>query len=284
MNQFHVGRGASRGPLTVFPIWAEDVHPIAYTIDATQARIGERADGPAVGSLTISNLAGLPLLLLEGQLIEGGMQHRMVARSTLLAPKAEAPLDVVCVEQGRWNGAMGHAAKGRRASVRVRAGLRGEYRQAEVWRRVEGYAANLGANATSSYVEHADRAESRLRAMVDGLRPFPGQVGVLIGIAGQPITAEVFDSPRMLAKHFDHIVHAAAIDALGQAPIETPARRAIRFINRAADVERTPVGPAGIGASVAGRTEYVDVSGIRWNDHELHMLLTNPRHELVLAA
>lgn len=284
MNQFHVGRGATRGPLTVFPIWAEDIHPISYTMEAGLARIGERADGPTVGSLSVANTAGLPLLLLEGQLLEGGMQHRMVARTTLLGPEAELPLDVVCVEQGRWSGARGHAARGRRASTRVRAGLRSENRQGEVWKRVEGYATQLGGNATSSYLEHAERAETPLRSMTQGLRPFPGQVGVLVGIAGQPLTAEIYDSPRMLAKQFDQIIRAAAMDALGQAPVATPARRAIRFINRAELVERAPARPAGIATTVEGRTEYVDLAGVRWNDHELYTLLTNPRHELVLAA
>lgn len=284
MNRLHVGRGTTRGPLTVFPIWAEISHPISYTMDSSAASIRERIEGPTVGTVTVANTGGLPLLLVEGQLLEGGMQHRMVARTTLLAPRAEETLAVVCVEQGRWNGPGGHAARGRRAAVRVRAGLRSADRQSEVWKRVAGYSSHLGANPTSSYVEHANRAEALLDVMVRGRRPFPGQVGVLIGIAGQPLVAEIFDSPRMLAKQFGQIIRAAAMDALGQPAVETPARRAIRFIDRADRVAPTPDGPAGIATAVAGRSEYVDRTGIRWDGHDLHTLLTNPRHELVLAA
>jgi hypothetical protein len=284
MNQFHVGRGATRGALTVFPIWAEIAHPVSYSMDPSLARIGELSDGPSVGSLTVSNAAATPLLLLEGQLLEGGLQHRMVAQSTLLGAGAEESLDVVCVEQGRWHGAGGHAARGRRASARVRAGLRAENRQHEVWRRVAGYDARLGENATSSYVEHADRAEARVRDLVRGLRPFPGQMGVLIGLAGQPLTAEIFDTPRMLARQYDEIIQAAAIDAIGLPPIETPGRRARRFMDRAAQVIPHTVGAAGIAEAVLGRTEYVDLAGLLWDGRELYTLLTNPRHDLVLAA
>lgn len=284
MNQFHVGRGATRGALTVFPIWAEVAFPVSYSMDHSLARIGERPDGPEVGRLMVANTAGIPLLLLEGQLLEGGWQHRMVARSVLLAPGAAEPLDVVCVEQGRWDGAAGHAARGRRASARVRSGLRSADSQHEVWRRVGSYDARLGANPTSSYVEHADRAEARVRELVHGLHPFPGQVGVLIGLAGQPLTAEIFDTPRMLARQFDEIVRAAAIDAIGLPPIETPGRRARRFIYRAGLVQPQPAGRAGIADAVVGRTEYVDLSGLRWDGRELVTLLTNPRHDLVLAA
>ena len=93
------------------------------------------------------------------------MQHRMVAQSMLLAPAARVPLDVVCVEQGRWHGVGGHAARGRRASARVRSGLRTDDRQGEVWRRVAGYEDSFGPSATSSYVDHADRAEARVRGI-----------------------------------------------------------------------------------------------------------------------
>lgn len=284
MNQFHVGRGTTCGALTVFPLWAEVAHPVSYSMNHSLARIGERPGGPSVGSLQVSNTADVPLLLLEGQLLEGGLQHRMVARSTLLAPRGEMPLDVVCVEQGRWNGAGGHAARGRRASTRVRAGLREDDPQGGVWRRVADYDGRLGQNATSSYVEHADRAEGRVRDLVRGLRPFPGQMGVLIGLAGQPLTAEVFDSPRMLARQYDQIVRAAAMDAVGLPAIETPGRRARRFIDRVGQVGWHLAGPAGIAEAVVGRTEYVDLAGLRWDGRSLYTLFTNPRHELVLAA
>jgi hypothetical protein len=285
MNQLHVGRGTSRGALTVFPIWAETAYPVSYSMDHSLARIGERPQGPEVGSLTVANTGPVPLLLLEGELLEGGLQHRMVAGSTLLAAGGEIPIDVVCVEQGRWGGGEGgHTARGRRASVRVRAGLREGDRQGEVWRRVAGYEGRLGANPTRSYVEHTLRADALVRHLTKGLHPFPGQVGVLIGLAGQPLTAEIFDTPRMLSGQFDEIVAAAAMDALGLPPIETPGRGARRFLYRSELVELHLDGRSGIAERVQGRSEYVDVTGLRWDGRDLHTLLTNPRHELVLAA
>lgn len=284
MNQFHVGRGTTRGALTVFPIWAEVSSPVSYSMDHTQLDIRERPDRPSVGSVLVENTAGVPLLLLAGQLLEGGMQHRMVARSILLPPGGRVRQDVVCVEQGRWQGAGRHAVRGRRASARVRDGLRSGDRQTEVWRRIARYESSFGPSDTSSYLEHTDRAEARVRDLVSGLRPFPGQVGVLIGINGQPITAEIFDSHRMLVRQFDQIVRAAAMDAVGLPPAETPGRRARRFMDRAALVPRLLTGSAGMALAVTGGTEYVELSAVRWNGQELHTLLTNPRHELLLAA
>lgn len=284
MNRLHIGRGTTRGALTVFPVWAEDAHAVAYSLDARQAAIGELPGGASVPRVSVANPGGVPLLLLEGQLLEGGMQHRMVARSVLLAPEATAEIDVVCVEAGRWNGLGRHSARGLRASARVRNGLRTPDRQAEVWRRVSDYDRRRGASPTSSYVDHAERAATEVRELIRGLRPFPGQVGILIGIAGQPVFAEIFDSPRMLARQFESIVAAAAMDAIDMPPIGTPTRRAHRFIDRAALVPAAPVGDAGIARAIAGRTEYVDLAGIAWAGRDIHTLLINPRHELALAA
>ncbi|WP_454301822.1 ARPP-1 family domain-containing protein [Salana multivorans] len=282
-----VGRGATTGALTIFPIWGERTFPVSYTMEQSAIHVSESVDGQSVPRLDAVNSGDLPTLLLEGQLLEGGLQHRMLVRSTLLAPRSRSRLEVVCVEQGRWgrtSASGAHSSRGRRAATRVRAGLRSPDRQHEVWRRVSGYDARLGTSATSSYVEHADRAASHAALIADSFRAFPGQIGVVVGIAGQPLSAEVFDSPRILAAQFRPIVEAAAMDALGQPALPTPARRAIRFIERAGLVVRRPEAEAGIAVTLAGRTQYADLRAVHWQGRALHTLLTNPRHDLVLAA
>lgn len=283
LTQLHVGRGTTRGALTVFPIWSETAAPARYSTRTDVVRVAERTEGPQVGSLMVTNPTPVPVLLLEGQLLEGGWQHRMVARSVLLGAGDELPLDVVCVEQGRWTGGRTHAARGRRASSRVRSGLRSANPQGEVWSRVGEYEARYGANATASYVAHSDRAARDVARMTEGLRPFPGQVGIVVGIAGQPVAAEVFGSPRTLAEQFAAIVAAAAMDALGRPPVETPSRRARRFVDRAARVTTVPEARAGLAVNARGRDQYADVSALVWDEQEIHALLTNPRHELNLA-
>lgn len=283
-NQFHVGRGTTRGALTVFPIWAEAVEPVTYSTDCAAARIGECPNGARVDTLNVWNASDVPLLMLEGQLLEGGLQHRMVAGSVLIAPSGEWPLAVVCVEQGRWHGAAVHGTGGRRVSPLVRAGLRLPDAQAAVWHRIRRYEAERGPTRTESYLDHADRDGARIRDLARGLAPLPGQVGVLIGMAGQPLLAEVFDAPATLAQAFPALVEAAAMDALGMPPIATPGRRARRFLRRAEAVHPRLVGRAGIAERLTGRNEHVELSTLRWQGHDLHIQLTNRHHDLVLAA
>lgn len=283
MTQLHVGRGTSRGPLTVFPLWGEYGGPRAYSLNAAAATLTESQASPAIATLVAVNGGERQLLLLEGQLLEGGWQNRMLRRSVLVPARGSVELEVVCVEAGRWHGGARHRTSGRRASMRVRnidgAALRaGE--QGEVWRRVSEYEVRFGANATSSFAEHAERGARAVRELVEGLRPLPGQIGVLIGIAGQPVMLEAFDSPVTLQRQFASIIQAAGLDALGQEALRTPARRAIRFVDRVALVRATPVAPAGAGTTVRGASGYAAVTGLAWRRHLVHLTASNIRHAL----
>lgn len=284
MQQSHVGGGTTRGSLTVFPVWGEYAGPRGYSVDPEAAQLAERLDGPSVSSLVATNIGDRPVLMLEGQVLEGGWQNRLLGRSLLVAAGSQLDLEVVCVEAGRWGGGRDHIWNERRASLRVRGGLdTGGDRQHEVWRRVAEYDARYGANETSSSAVHADRACHDVRRLVDGLRPLPGQADVVVGIAGQPVMAEVFDSPVTLAPQFRSIVKAAALDALGQEELATPSRRARRFVDRAGQVTCRPVAPAGLGTTVVGVDGYATVSSLAWRRRDVHLVASNPRHALNLV-
>ena len=112
----------------------------------------------------------------------------------------------------------------------------------------------------------------------------PGQVGVVLGIAGQPVLAEVFDSPATLSRQFRSLLRAAALDALGEPEVVTPSRRARRFVDRLSGVERRAVAPAGVGTTVAGADQYATVSALAWRRRDVHLVATNPRHPMNLVA
>jgi hypothetical protein len=291
LDALHLGRGTTCGPLTVFPLWGEDDRRDVYATMTPAVQVSELPSGPEVGTLVVSNHYDAPLLLTAGELLEGGHQHRMVADSVLIPAQTDQPVTVVCVEHGRWSGGRGHRSAGRRVSARVRAGLRAGVgaenvpptqrdRQAEVWARVAGLEGQFGESATQSYLDYAGRAGDDVARLTSGLRPFPGQIGVVVGIAGQPVFAEVFDRPEALARQFSSILEAAAFDALGQPPVPTPSRRGRRFLDRAAGVTRRPVGAAGLARLRRGADPTVEVDTLDWMDREIHALLTNPRHAL----
>lgn len=69
--------------------------------------------GASVNQLVLINRGSKPLLLLAGELVSGGKQDRIISKDRIVPPGgAPLPLDVFCVEAGRWSsGAQFSAAK-----------------------------------------------------------------------------------------------------------------------------------------------------------------------------
>lgn len=272
----HLGNPVVRGSLTVFPVFngAAVARP-GYRLDTSALVVAEREGAPKVDELVVRNEGTDPALVLEGEVLEGGWQHRVAVRSAIVHPGASAVLQVRCVEQGRWSGAARHERRGRRAPVTVRAAVD---EQAAVWERVGRY----GSSVTGSLLETIRDVERAAVRVVRGLAPLPFQSGVLLGVGGQPLLLEVFDCPDTLAAVWDRLLSAAAVDAVTAAAVETPGRRARRFVQRIRSVPLSPVdGVAGIGGH--GRSDHVRLSTLTWHGRAVHTVAVNPRHGLVAA-
>src|SRR5437899_4750560 len=73
-----------------------DVRPIA---------VPQYDTGASVNQLVLINRSKRPLLLLAGELVSGGKQDRIIGKDRIVPVGAEPlPLDVFCVEHGRWVG------------------------------------------------------------------------------------------------------------------------------------------------------------------------------------
>ena len=58
-----------------------------------------------VNRLVLKNSSSKPLYLMPGEIIVGGKQDRTIAQETIIAPGPKlVPIDVFCVEHGRWSG------------------------------------------------------------------------------------------------------------------------------------------------------------------------------------
>ncbi len=247
--QLHVGAGSRLGPLSIFPVWTSGSGNLGISTGThADVAVTELASGPQVARLTATNNGPHPALLLEGELLEGGQQHRTCARDVVLGPGETRDIDTFCVEADRWEaGETSHRRQARRAPLNVRSelanglnGERGGNRQGRIWERVSRFDAARGASVTSSLLDHLDQFNKGTRSRFDAADApdaLEGQRGVVIGLGQQPLLLEAFGTHTLFRRHYRQLIDSALLDlellppqALASGPM--PGQRARDFAAR----------------------------------------------------
>jgi hypothetical protein len=100
------------------------------------------------------NRSSKPLLLLAGELVSGGKQDRIISTDRIVPPNADPlPLDVFCVEEGRWSDGTQFSAGELMVHPSVREKAAVDQEQDKVWAAVR--------NGTTSSAEAANLQQSR---------------------------------------------------------------------------------------------------------------------------
>ncbi|MGH9774325.1 MAG: ARPP-1 family domain-containing protein [Candidatus Acidiferrales bacterium] len=240
--------------------------------------------GDEVNRLVLVNRGSKPLLLLAGEIVSGGKQDRIIGKDRLVPVGAEPlPLDVFCVEHGRWTSASPKFSAGNvmvHPSVREKAAV--DQNQSEVWSAVRsgstsssyGDVGSAGAPApaisrgsvsrtissaapTESYkgiyesspvgasVEtFADEVERRFAKATSGLK---GErvVGVVVAYGGEVAWSDAFASPQLFDHYWKKLLRSYVVEALARPSTHEHASLddAREFLNRSGGTERTESQP-----------------------------------------
>ena len=165
--------------LTIFPVVSSrdadtsDFATLDEALSSGDALVSEQGDylrrtrdgrippgfstGPQVNQLVLVNRGKRPLLLLAGEVVSGGKQDRIIGKDRIVPiGAAPLPLDVFCVERGRWTGASDQFSAANlmvHPSVREKAAVAQD--QTQVWASVRGEGAAVGSTSQSVTVEAA---------------------------------------------------------------------------------------------------------------------------------
>jgi hypothetical protein len=233
--------------------------------------------GASVNRLVLINRGKRPVLLLAGELVSGGKQDRIIAKDRIVAPGADPlPLDVFCVEHGRWSsGSQFSAAKTMvHPSVREQAALR--QNQNEVWASVRAgttapraaaapapriassdLAAAMETNApTQSYAKmyqestvgasvdtFVDEVQRRFTRATSGEKgPAKGEhiVGVVVAYGGEVAWSDIFASSDLFQHYWTKLIRSYAVEALARPTLREVASRedAREFLRRLNGTEK----------------------------------------------
>lgn len=212
------------------------------------------SSGAQVNQLVLVNRGKRPLLLLAGEVVSGGKQDRIIGKDRLVpVGAAPLPLDVFCVEHGRWTGGSDKFIAANtmvHPSVREKAAV--DQDQTEVWAAVRGNAGSGAGMSQSAEVNGAAPSisagelsnviassaptqsyrkiyqsprvggsvesfagvlEDRFRRATSGLK---GEhvVGVVVAYGGEVVWSDVFASSELFDIYWPKLLRSYVVEAL----------------------------------------------------------------------
>ncbi len=228
LDAVRVGERRTHGGLTVF--WLRGpggAGPFAVrTLDEARARgelsVTER-DQAAVSGLVIENRGAVHVLLLAGEILQGGKQNRIVLEDVLVPPRSgPLTLPVYCVEQGRWAGeSKQFNTRETLAAPQLRARMLERSEQREVWAEVDRYAKRAAApSPTQSYQAIHDKPEVQAHQkdveVAFGGKVAPGAQGAAVFVADTLAGLDLFQDGSLFAREWPKLLRASTIEAYGR--------------------------------------------------------------------
>lgn len=197
----------------------------AEAIKRGRVVVDEHGEGARVPELVVRVRGARPVLIPEGEILQGGLQTRTV-NLTVLLPEGEHVIPVTCIEAGRWGRYRDFRthrylvdAEMRRKklrSLRERLMRWSEPRadQREVWTHVARmHAAAMVQSETEAFDALIEAYDETIENDIHGVTPLAGQVGVVVEKEGRVLGLDVFGHPTVWQKMAEKVLGGYAMAA-----------------------------------------------------------------------
>ena len=268
----------------------------------------------SVNQLVLINRSKRPLLLLAGELVSGGKQDRIIGKDRIVPVGAEPlPLDVFCVEHGRWTGSSSQFIASKtivHPSVREQAAVKQS--QTEVWDAVSSgstaqsvtvetpaaaprvsrravadtiaseaptqsyskiYEHSRVGVSVDSFVEELQKRFARATANLKGERV----VGVIVAYGGEVAWSDIFASNDLFHHYWSKLLRSYAVEALARPTLRETASTddAREFLHRpnGREVQETEAGVYRWREVTEGKLALIELDALQPKPITLHRLL-----------
>jgi hypothetical protein len=266
--------------------------------------------GASVNQLVLVNHSRRPLLLLAGELVSGGKQDRIIGKDRIVPAGAPAiPLDVFCVEHGRWTGSSQFAAALTIVHPSVRESAAVDQKQTEVWDAVRSGTkakpapADPAPRMTMSDIQSAIATNGRTEAyekiyqsravgvsiddfvaevqrrFVQATSGLKGErvVGVVIAYGGEVAWSDIFASGDLFDHYWHKLLRSYAVEALARPTYRTVASRdnANEFLRRLSgrETQETEPGVYRWREITEGHLAQIELDALQPKPMTLHRLM-----------
>lgn len=191
-------------------------------------KITEVNKAGSVNEIILENTSDKFIFMMDGDVLEGAKQNRVVNSSVLVAPHSKIILPVSCVEQGRWSFKSEHfgtaeyiaptelrAKKAKRVRDSLRSTREFASNQSEVWDDVRFFSNKFSVNSpTQNLSDIFQKKSHNIDEFVKQFKINPDSNGIAIFLRNDLHSIDIFHSGNIYRTYFKKILKGAALDVL----------------------------------------------------------------------
>lgn len=279
IENLYTGEPVQVGQLKVTPVFIREEHALPY-LEFEQAlgrgliEVTEVSEGGSVPNLFVKNKADRDVIIVDGELLVGAKQNRIVNTTIVVPAGTSVEIPVTCVEQGRWGytsrnftSSRSHSSSSLRSlkhrTVTDSLRMHGEYRsdQGSVWGSIRDKMHRMASpSPTMSLTDvYESSVSSKDEALLEEeVRPQAGQVGYLAYVREGFAGGDVFGSSELCRAKLSKLLRGHYLDAL-DASLEFPRLSAADVLAQVRGAR--PEQFAGVGKGSELRFESASVQG-----------------------
>lgn len=292
LERLRVGEAQTYRNLTLFPLTGGMPAPGRYllldeALESGFIEIREKDPAGTVPEVLVTNRADTPVLILDGEVLIGAHQNRLLNQSVLVAPRSECLIGVSCVEAGRWSDLCSQfTTSGERYNPRGRQRMAEEIalslfmggqtapNQSRIWTDIDRLLADVGADSMTASIHDAYVAlVNELDEYARHFRLLDGQTGLVFALNGEVMGFDAFDRPDTLVKLTPKLIRSYALDTVVDENEEySPDQTAAEDLIRKASVSRIEVFPSpGLGKQVCVTSRHTVGIALMMDLNVLHL-------------
>lgn len=269
VDDLDVGRPERFRNLTVVPLRSPPTGPnlvtLAEGLHDGAVEVTELNESGRVGTLRVINRGAFPVLLFDGELLNGAKQNRAVNTTIVVSPGTALEIPVSCVERGRWRRlSKGFRSAGRTLPSKLRRAktqrvshsltTSGCYDadQHATWSEITSYSQERGVTSrTEALFDILEAERPRVDDYVRSIRRFRGQTGMAVYLSGRFAGIDLVGRPdcykqlhaRLLRSYAAEALSALAVNDQREQPKHRPdPQGTLRTVSTGEITQHTPPG------------------------------------------
>jgi hypothetical protein len=257
--------------------------------------VREIDDEGSVNDIIVINSSSKYVFFMDGDILAGAKQNRVLNTSVLLAPKSKTVLPVSCVEAGRWRHTSRkfsetdyispHELRANKAKEVMHSLMEDGLHYADqraVWDNVTHYSLKAGVDSkTSNLSDVFDERQKDFDNLLKGFKVNESANGMAVFLNKNLLNIDIFNRTDIYCEYFPKMLRGAAMESFGikQRGKELSKAeanfKAVSFLDKFDDLEFEI--HRGIGVGDERRFETNELTGfeLHYKDQLIHLTSLN---------